>query len=239
MSYTWREETRKKRWVAVCNFCGDEIYMTHEMADFVTNRDDAIDSVHGPYCTPRPKAKKPKRAKPMPRPLKDPESNTYAGAVRQWRLWRTVKVNGNYRLKALTNDHIWKPGENEVLDMTGSNAGFYGFSGYDQFDSQEGYHRDLAMGHGLKSGFVLGSILCYGRMIVGQFGARAEFAVPEYFISPENPDDAIPMFELVEYYQGKMISDEQAQELKCGLVPYRKPVSLEEVLGENDQGNLF
>lgn len=152
----------------------------------------------------------------------------YDGAIRMWRIWKY----GSYRLMALVQYHVWEPGVNTAIDVSGA-QGFYGFKDYHEINGQESGKLSAAMTRGpVSGGYVVGSILCYGRVVVGTKGARAQYAIPEYLVAPYDADHAVGMFELAEYYKCQLISEEQAQNLTTGLVPYRKPVSLEELLEE-------
>ena len=160
---------------------------------------------------------------PVLKPI--PIENQYQGAVRLWRLWK-ISLGS---LKGLVYDaKPWEPGENRAeLDPQdiAAASGFHGFNSLDEMISQEEskWKNSQIVG----AGFVAGSILCYGRIKVGTKGARAECAVPEYMIHshPEYVNSGIAL-----KYQMKIITPDQAYDLKTGLVPYRRPVSLEDLL---------
>lgn len=218
----------KGRSEAQCQDCGDIVWVS-DVGQNAGEVQAQLDYCHQ-ICEPN-KDWSPLVPSKQPKLPPVPADCQYQGAVRQWRIWKYDATHASSNsLKALTQSHWWIPGVNTCQTIQGANDGFYGFSDYDQFDSQEREKRNAAMRSGPGSGYVLGSILCFGRIKVGQYGARAQYAIPEYLIAPEDADAALKLFEIAEFYGCKVVSDEQARGLKTGLVPYRRPVSLEDLL---------
>lgn len=150
------------------------------------------------------------------------------GAVRAWRLW----VLRDTDLVALTqSEHIWKPGENVdshyrqgLGELNNVGGGFYGFSDYDEIQKQEpGYYAVVSKG-GVSgfSDYAIGSILCTGRVKVGTKGVRAEKARPEYLVLTRSDDMNLRLMTTAEKYGMRLVTEDQARELRTGIVPYRE-----------------
>lgn len=150
-----------------------------------------------------------------------PLESQYVGAVRMFRLW-TVPNFDNPKLKALVQEHIWAPGENQATRVSSGSGGFYGFKNLRELVDQEGKPTGNSR--------VAGTILSYGRIKQGTLGARAQYAIVESLILPEYLDTAYdPVKTLTWYrklaktYRCPLITWDQAEDLATGLVPYRKP----------------
>lgn len=167
-----------------------------------------------------------------------PDSDKYAGAVRAWRLWYAINSpSGELRLRAWAHNHVWRPGVNTAtgvmsLEMAG---GFYGFNDYNLIKAQEPGGYAAAMhtnSHGLWSTpsypVVIGSYLGWGHIVVAEHGMRARNAKPEYVVLSGNFDWDQQLLTLADYYGMKAISEDQAKELKTGLVPFTAPEEKEE-----------
>lgn len=150
-----------------------------------------------------------------------------SGAVRMFRVWRMTTrelvVNTaplavqsppeKLRLGALMSAHIWQPGENTADQPR---FGFYGFCSYGTMMQQEPDCRTINKAR------VAGTVLAYGRVTIGKYGARAQHAIIESLIEPEDLDDAMRVVHLANHYGARIISEDIARNLKGGLVPYRK-----------------
>lgn len=142
-----------------------------------------------------------------------PLENQYVGAVRAWRIWR-LKGHELWPITSVGVYKAWVPGKNTAQTPVGGNkTGFYGFS-----DISEIWVQELEKWRDYDS-FAFGSILGTGRIQVATKGIRAEHAIPEYLIQQGSVRHA----RLANRYGMKIISVEEAQELKTGLVPYHEP----------------
>ena len=164
----------------------------------------------------------------------------YAGGVRAWRIWHCY----NGKLFAIVQSKVWKRGLN-VADGYESSGGFYGFRNIREAEMQEpdswtrfnsgqsleDVHRlrpwtsdeDAAAGRSPAVTVVIGSYIGWGRMKVGTRGMRAEYAVPEYILTPTDFDYAVKLLHVAENYRMTIITREQADALKTGIVPYAIP----------------
>lgn len=168
------------------------------------------------------------------------------GAIRMYRTWRLFPDGS---LKAMTQNHVWKPGENVTLadgKDASADSGFYGFNSLAELKEQE-----EAWWEASQSGepecrndydwrfstgpaeplywYVCGSILAYGHVKVSAKGGRCQKAVPEYIIEPagSDPDFGMLVVNAAEKYGMKIVTVEQAEELRTGQVEYRKGKSVE------------
>lgn len=158
--------------------------------------------------------------------------NTYAGAVRAWRLWYGVPdPSGGYRLRAWAQEHIWAAGVNTATGAMGrgSGHGFYGFNDYAHISTQEptGYQqsRSGSISGPNTSGMavIVGSYLGWGHIAVATMGMRARYALPEYVVATGDFEKDSALLVTSDRYGMKMISEEQAKSLRTGLVPYEIP----------------
>lgn len=164
------------------------------------------------------------------------------GAIRMFRTWR-LYADGS--LRAMTQDHIWKPGENVTLANGGdasADSGFYGFNSLEELKRQEENWWEWSQsgepetnstlfGSAVWGGkgepawwYVCGTILAYGHVKASATGGRCQKAVPEYIIEPTgaDPDFGMLVVNAAEKYGMKIISVEDAHEIKTGVVPYWK-----------------
>lgn len=146
-----------------------------------------------------------------------PLEEQYVGAMRLWRIWRT----DGYSLFPLVFGYEgWLPGKNKCQAPAGEDAiGFYGFSSLREMAVQERMFYESGIYH--PSHYVVGSILAHGRIQVHAKGARAEYATPEYLVAEQGY--AGHFWAIAKEYNMKIITVEQAKDLKTGLVPYREP----------------
>lgn len=163
------------------------------------------------------------------------------GAIRMFRTWR-LYADGS--LKAMTQNHIWQPGENVTLASgkdASADSGFYGFNSLAELQRQERQWWEWS-----QSGrpeikvdmwgappsrpapplywYVCGTILCYGHVKVSERGGRCQKAIPEYIIEPDgsDPDFGMLVVNAAEKYGMKIVSLADAGELNCGVLPYQK-----------------
>lgn len=170
----------------------------------------------------------------------DGQRSLYAGGVRAWRIWHVY----NNQLFAIVQGKVWRPGVNEADDFQ-SSGGFYGFKNISEAERQEGGSWELFQTGGYIGGssrlrkfaspedllrfgdpnprVAIGSYIGYGRVKVGTRGMRAQFAVPEYLLTPQDMDYAIELVGVAENYGMQIVTREQADALKTGLVPYERP----------------
>lgn len=168
------------------------------------------------------------------------------GAIRMFRTWR-LYADGS--LKAMTQNHIWVPGENVTLANGGDaspDSGFYGFNSLEELREQEemwwewsqsgqpemkdgpydiwGLPKPGPQGAGPAWWYVCGTILAYGHVKASARGGRCQKAVPEYIIEPADadPDFGMLVVNAAEKYGMKIISVQDAEEIKTGTVPYWK-----------------
>lgn len=165
-----------------------------------------------------------------------------SGAVRMFRTWKLLPDGS---LKAMTQEHTWKPGENVTLASGGDaskDSGFYGFAGLPELKRQEdewwrksqagepkqalgydsngtpiGYKKDVHY-------YVCGTMLCYGHVKISEKGGRAQKAWPEYIIEPDgsDPDFGMLVVNAAERYGMQIITVADAEELETGVVPWVK-----------------
>ena len=151
----------------------------------------------------------------------EPPREKLEGAIRLWRYW--LHDSDTRSLFATVRGTTWRPGvtvmENGTPPKKKNAVGFHGFNSYDLIQEQESDSYKKAR-RGV--GYVLGSVLCYGKMVIAAKGARAEFAIPEYFVLTDNDDWNLELLSTAEKYGMKPISEAQARELKTGLVPWVK-----------------
>lgn len=149
----------------------------------------------------------------------------FDGAVRMFRFWHLVGTD----LVAMTRDHKWLPGANLATGFSEglhSQAGFYGFASLKEAPMQEesrweSFNNGTPITTGVDS--VVGTFLAYGRVKVGTRGARAEYAVPEYILEPTDFNYATRLLTVADKYRMRMITREQADSLKTGVVPWVRP----------------
>lgn len=166
------------------------------------------------------------------------------GAIRMFRTWR-LYADGS--LRAMTQQHTWKAGENVTLANGGdasADSGFYGFNSLEELKRQEEdwwewsqsgvpemQNKADLWGYPIRGGkgepawwYVCGSILAYGHVKVSAQGGRCQKAVPEYIIEPAgaDPDFGMLVVNAADKYGMKIISVEDAHEIKTGVVPYWK-----------------
>lgn len=155
------------------------------------------------------------------------------GAIRMFRTWRLL-ADGS--LKAMTQDHIWKAGENVTLASGGnasSDSGFYGFSSLEELQCQEQDwwlksqsgipHEELGWVRP-DYWYVCGTMLCYGHVKLSEKGGRAQKAVPEYIIEPAgaDPDFGMLVVNAAEKYGMRIMDIADAECLNTGLIPWVK-----------------
>lgn len=165
------------------------------------------------------------------------------GAIRMFRTWR-LYADGS--LKAMTQNHIWQPGENVTLASGGdasADSGFYGFNSLAELQRQERQWWEWSQSGrpevkleydkwGVPSRrlsqpaywYVCGTILAYGHVKVSERGGRCQKAIPEYIIEPDgsDPDFGMLVVNAAEKYGMKIVSLKDAGELNCGVLPYQK-----------------
>lgn len=142
-----------------------------------------------------------------------PIENQYVGAVRQFRIWTSNGQN----LTALVQSHIWSPGVNTALDISNGSGGFYGFNSLQELFKQEN----------VGGGRIAGTYLGYGRIKVGTLGARVQHAIPEYLVDFGTMD----LGPLGKLYNMKVISHDEAEELRTGVVPFTQEM-LNDIIGK-------
>lgn len=160
------------------------------------------------------------------------------GAIRMFRTWR-LYANGG--LRAMTQHHTWEPGENVTLASGGdasADSGFYGFNSLEELKEQENRwwewsqsgEPEMLQEWGIRGAgqpgwwYVCGTILAYGHFKASARGGRCQKAVPEYIIEPTgaDPDFGMLVVNAADKYGMKIISVEDAHEIKTGVVPYWK-----------------
>ncbi len=112
-------------------------------------------------------------------------------------------------LWSLVASYRWEPGLNVAGNH--SNYGFYGFKSSDLV-----YHEVLS-----PNSKVFGTILCWGKVVVAERGARCEKAIIESLIIPDDDDldEHIKIVNMAQNYDAKVISRKDASDLAGGLVP--------------------
>lgn len=155
-----------------------------------------------------------------------PLENQYRGAVRGIRVWvlRDYKQDPP-RLGALTTGHNWKPGWNDDPEYAaGGSRGFYAFNSWDELYAQEpSAVIQPARLADARSEYIIGTILCKGRMMACENGVRASSAKPEYLVIHTNdPIWKKKAEEISRHYGMPMIFPADVRELKMGLVPYKE-----------------
>jgi hypothetical protein len=170
----------------------------------------------------------------------DGQRPLYEGGVRAWRIWHMY----DSKLFAIIQGKVWKKGVNEAEDFH-SSGGFYGFKNIaeaerQENDSWEKFQTGAQIGetgrlapwatdgdrilHSAPSPkVVIGSYIGYGRVKIGTRGMRAQFAIPEYILTPADFNYAVELVGVAENYGMTIVTREQADELKAGLIPFERP----------------
>lgn len=152
----------------------------------------------------------------------DPPARKFSGAIRLFRLWRVTSepyVGAPLRLRSLVAAYEWGKGLNRTVNDIrehGASAlglGFYGFKSYGALleQGEDSVYSDL----------VGGTILCWGKVVVAEQGARCEKAKIESLISPNEIEQAMKVLTIANDYGARVISEETAHNLVGGLVPYQ------------------
>ncbi len=137
------------------------------------------------------------------------------GAIRLFRVWNLQSCS----LRSLVVAFDWMPDVNvsfaRVSTSGGrlSDKGFYGFKSYGTLlESDRPYNHSQ----------IAGTILCWGKVVVAERGARCQKAKVESLIVPNDEIDlAVKAFPVAEKYHARVISEETAHQLVGGLVPYQ------------------
>lgn len=134
-----------------------------------------------------------------------PIGRQYVGGIRLVRGW--VPGSRTNFLRSINCTYEWKPGVNTADRIPASRKphGFYGFLAWDDALRELG------------AGYVLGTIICWGRVVRHETGMRTEFAKVESLVNRSEIE-----LGMSEYYSAPTLSLEDSKRLATGLIPLRE-----------------
>lgn len=148
-----------------------------------------------------------------------PPGRTHTGAYRGWRKW---KIDGTELTGPVFNSTPWHPGLNHAVGYQPSRGRSGGFYVCDSLSRLVGEPNQLVGKQFWAGALVLGSVLLTGRVRVGERGARASQATPEYLILTGNTDIDIRLLSIADRYGMTPLSWDDAEGIPSGWVDHTK-----------------